>query len=185
MAEHRVCPWWVGYILASPIRKLAHNPTRILAPFVRAGMTVLEPGPGMGFFTLELAGLVGPTGRVIAVDVQPKMIEVLQRRARRAGLFDRIDARVAPATSMGLKDLEAKIDFVLAFAVAHEMPSAESFFAEAPQAMKPDARLLLAEPSGHVGGEEFDRELTLAAKHGLSVADRPSIRRSLVAMLKR
>ena len=62
MAEHRVCPWWVGYILASPIRKLTHDPAGILAPFVRAGMTVLEPGPGMGFFTLELARLVGPTG---------------------------------------------------------------------------------------------------------------------------
>ena len=185
MAEHRVCPWWVGYILASPIRKLTHDPAGILAPFVRAGMTVLEPGPGMGFFTLELARLVGPTGRVIAVDVQPKMIEALRRRARRAKLFDRIDARVAPATSMELKDFGAKIDFVLAFAVVHEMPSAELFFAEAAQAMKPGARLLLAEPAGHVGGEEFDRELNLAAKHGLSVADRPSIRRSLVAVLKR
>ena len=77
MAEHRVCPWWVGYILASPIRKLMHNPARILAPFVRTGMTVFEPGPGMGFFTFELARLVGPTGRVSAVDVQPKMIEAL------------------------------------------------------------------------------------------------------------
>jgi SAM-dependent methyltransferase len=148
-------------------------------------MTVLEPGSGMGFFTLELSRLVGPTGRVIAVDVQPKMIEALRRRARRAKLFDRIDARVATATSMGLKDFEAKIDFVLAFAVVHEMPSAELFFAEAAQAMKPGARLLLAEPAGHVDGEEFDRELTLAAKHGLTVADRPSIRRSLVAVLKR
>jgi len=70
----RVCPWWLGYLLASPIRRLLHNPTRILTPFVRPGMTVLEPGPGMGYFTLELARLVGTSGRVVAVDVQPKMI---------------------------------------------------------------------------------------------------------------
>ena len=145
-------------------------------------MTVLEPGPGMRFFTLELARLVGPTGRVIAVDVQPKMIEALRRCARQAKL-DRIDARVAPATSMELKDFEAKIDFVLAFAVVHEMPPAQSFLAEAAQAMKPSAKLLLA--ARHVGGEEFDRELTLAAKHGLSIADRPNIPRGLVATLKR
>jgi ubiquinone/menaquinone biosynthesis C-methylase UbiE len=81
MAEHGVCPWWVGYILASPIRKLAQNPAPMLKPFVRIGMTVLEPGPGMGFFTLELARLVGPEGRVIAVDVQPQMITGLRRRA--------------------------------------------------------------------------------------------------------
>jgi hypothetical protein len=110
------------------------------------------------------------------------MIEALRRCARQAKL-DRIDARVAPATPIELKDFEAKIDFVLAFAVVHEMPPAQSFLAEAAQAMKPSAKLLLA--ARHVGGEEFDRELTLAAKHGLSIADRPNIPRGLVATLKR
>ena len=56
----RVCPWWIGWLLASPVRKLMQDPARILAPWVRDGMTVLEPGPGMGFFTLELARRVGP-----------------------------------------------------------------------------------------------------------------------------
>ncbi len=56
----RVCPWWLGYFLASPIRRLWQNPAQILRPYVREGMTVLEPGPGMVFFTLELARLVGP-----------------------------------------------------------------------------------------------------------------------------
>ena len=58
-------------------------------------MTVLEPGPGMGFFTLELARLVGPEGRVIAVEVQPQMIAGLRRRAERATLIDRIETRPA------------------------------------------------------------------------------------------
>ena len=52
---HRVCPWWLGYLLASPLRRLMANPRKLLAPYVHEGMTVLEPGPGMGFFTLELA----------------------------------------------------------------------------------------------------------------------------------
>ena len=55
----RVCPWWLGYILVSPLRRLLLNPRELLAPYVKAGMTVLEPGPGMGFFTIELA----PHGR--------------------------------------------------------------------------------------------------------------------------
>jgi hypothetical protein len=50
MAQHRVCPWWIGYLAASPIRKWRQNPTRIHAPYVRADMWVLEPGPDMGFF---------------------------------------------------------------------------------------------------------------------------------------
>jgi len=78
----RVCPWWIGYLLASPLRRrLGQDPVKILSPYVREGMTVLEPGPGMGFFTIPLARLVGPSGRVIAVDLQPKMIESLKRRA--------------------------------------------------------------------------------------------------------
>lgn len=85
MAQH-VCPWWIGYFLASPIRRISFDPRKILAPFVSEGMTVLEPGPGMGFFTLELARAVGPKGRVVAVDVQAKMLAALERRARRAGL---------------------------------------------------------------------------------------------------
>ena len=48
---HRVCPWWLGYFLASPIRQwLGQDPIKILSPYVREGMIVLEPGPGMGFF---------------------------------------------------------------------------------------------------------------------------------------
>ena len=81
MTQHKLCPWWVGYLITSPFRKLWQNPALILEPHIRAGMTVLEPGPGMGFFTLEIAKLVGSSGRVVAVDVQPQMIEGLKRRA--------------------------------------------------------------------------------------------------------
>src|ERR1019366_7798869 len=78
---------------ASPLRRIFNPPAKVLAGYGRAGMTVLEPGPAMGFFTLELARLVGGSGRVIAVDVEPKMIERLKQRARKAGLSERIDAR--------------------------------------------------------------------------------------------
>ena len=98
--SHRVCPWWVGYFLASPLRRLVHNPSTILRPFVSEGMTVFEPGPGMGYFTMELARLVGRSGRVVAIDVQPNMLAELRRRAGRAGLLDRIDARQGPGGSL-------------------------------------------------------------------------------------
>jgi hypothetical protein len=50
MAE-RICPWWVGHLLASPVRRLIHDPHKILSPYVREGTMVLEPGPGMVFHT--------------------------------------------------------------------------------------------------------------------------------------
>lgn len=182
---HRVCPWWLGYWLISPLRKYGQNPHNILAPYVREGMRVLEPGPGMGFFTLELARLVGPWGRVIAVDVQPKMIDGLKRRAAKAGLLDRVDARVPPADSMGIADLQGSVDFTLAFAVVHEFPDAGRFFVEVAAASKPGATILLAEPSGHVKAAAFDSELEAAAAAGLGLVDRPSIRRSHSALLKK
>src|ERR1700739_1982882 len=144
----------------------------ILEPYVREGMTVLEPGPGMGFFTMEMARQVGPSGRVVAIDVQPRMIAGLKRRLAKAGLLERIDARVAPSESLALQDLQGKVDFALAMAVVHEMPSSGRFFAEVAQAMKPGATLLLAEPSGHVKKDTFEAELRDAAAAGLEVKDR-------------
>jgi ubiquinone/menaquinone biosynthesis C-methylase UbiE len=181
----RVCPWWLGYFLASPMRRWMTDPRKLLAPFVREGMTVLEPGPGMGFFTLELARLVGPNGRVIAVDVQEKMLGALKRKARKADLSSRIDARVVPADSMRLSDLAGSVDFTLAYAVLHEMPSWEQFFQQAAAASRNGAQLLLVEPAGHVSNADFAEELRFARQAGLKIADRPSISRSHAAVLKK
>ena len=181
----RVCPWWIGYLLASPIRRFAHNPRTILAPLVSEGMTVLEPGPGMGFFTLELARLVGEGGRVIAVDIEPRMLAELVRRARRAGLAERIEARASAAERLGTADLAGTVDFVLAFAVVHELPSVERFFAEMAQALKPGAKLLLSEPNGHVSAGDFEGELKAAEQAGFAVDSQPAIKRSRSALLQK
>ncbi len=184
MAQH-VCPWWLGYLLASPVRRLMHDPRKILSPFVREGMKALEPGPGMGFFTLELARLVGPSGRVVAVDVQPKMLEGLKRRAAKAGLLDRIEARAASSNSLSVADLAGQIDFALAFAVVHELPANAPFFAEVAATLKPGASLLFAEPTGHVKVAHFEEELRAAALAGLHPAERPSIWRNRVVLLRK
>lgn len=181
----RVCPWWLGYLLACRLLRFGQDPAKLLAPHVLEGMTVLEPGPGMGFFTLELARRVGPSGRVIAVDVQPRMIEGLKRRARKAGLLDRIDARLCSPDSLRLGDLAGKVDFTVAFAVVHELPAASSFFAEVAEASKPGARLLFAEPTGHVRTQEFEEELRLALQAGFGLLERPAIRRSRAALLRK
>jgi ubiquinone/menaquinone biosynthesis C-methylase UbiE len=178
-----VCPPWLGYILASPVRKLWQDPHAILSPFVTAGMTVLEPGPAMGFFTLELARLVGPAGRVVAVDVQEKMLAALRRRAAKRGLDGRIEPRLATADGMGIADLAGRVDFALAFAMVHEVKDHARFFAEVGAALKPGGRLLLAEPRGHVSDETFAKFLRLAGENGLAASDGPTITASLTALL--
>jgi ubiquinone/menaquinone biosynthesis C-methylase UbiE len=181
----RVCPWWLGYFLLGPLRRLGQDPVKIVQPHVTSGMTVLEPGPGMGFFTLELARLVGPHGRVIAVDIQPRMLAALRRRAKRAGLLERIETRQATSAGLGIGDLAGKIGFVLAFAVVHELPSIQDFFTEVARALAPSGRLLLAEPRGHVSRGEFEKTLEAAAAAGLRALQQPAVWRSRTALLVR
>ena len=184
MGKH-VCPWWLGYLLACPLLRFGHNPAVLLAPYVREGMTVLEPGPGMGFFTLELARLVGSSGRVVAVDMQRKMIEALKRRAGKAGVLARLDARIVSPDSMRLHDLAGKVDFTFAFAVVHELPGAHPFFSEIALASKPAACLLISEPTGHVNSRKFEAELQAAAAAGFELASCPPIRRSRTALMRK
>lgn len=182
--HHRVCPWWLGYWLINPLRRLLENPSSIYGTLVDEGMTVLEPGCGMGFFTLDLARRVGPSGRVIALDVQEKMLAGLRRRARRRGLDGRIDARLVSAESLGADDLAGAVDLVVVLHVAHEVPDQRRFFDELEGALKPQGQVLVVEPKGHVSAEEFAASLAAAAEVGLRVVpdrSQPEERAALLA----
>jgi ubiquinone/menaquinone biosynthesis C-methylase UbiE len=167
MAEH-VCPPWIGYFLLNPLRKLVENPGKMFGPFVREGMVVLEPGCAMGFFTLPLARMVGPAGRVIALEIQDKMLSVLGRRAQQAGLLDRIDLRRIGADGYGLDDLSDRVDFAAAIHVVHEVPDKAMFFTEIWKALRPGGRLLVVEPKGHVSSEQFEETAAIAGKAGFT-----------------
>jgi ubiquinone/menaquinone biosynthesis C-methylase UbiE len=170
---HSVCPWWLGYSLLLPLRRLVEPPTRLLGPWVREGMLVIEPGCGMGFFTLDLARMVGGTGRVVAVDVQERMLAGLRRRAARAGLTERVETRLATAEGLGLADLAGRVDLVVAIHVVHEVPDTRAFFAELTAALKPGAVLLVIEPKGHVSAAQLERSLEAAVAAGLELVERP------------
>jgi ubiquinone/menaquinone biosynthesis C-methylase UbiE len=181
---HRRCPWWLGYFLISPLRRWRQDPRKILAPHVREGMTVLEPGPGMGFFTLELARLVGPSGRVIAVDVQDRMLSTLGKRAKKAGLRDRLDLRLIRDGGLGVEDLGGKVDFALAFAMVHEVPDVPRFFREVRAAVKPGGVVLLSEPVAHVTERQFEETLGLARAAGFTVESSLPIALSRSSLLR-
>jgi ubiquinone/menaquinone biosynthesis C-methylase UbiE len=174
----------MGYFLLTPFRKLFENPRKILSPFVKKGMNVLEPGCGMGFFTLEAARLAGPRGRVYAVDLQERMISALERRVRRAKLSDVVEARVCPADTMGAGDLDGSIDLVLAFCLVHEVPDTDRLFREFRQALKSDGRCLVIEPAGHVTEEAFEATLETARAAGFTVSPGPDVRKSHTAVLE-
>jgi ubiquinone/menaquinone biosynthesis C-methylase UbiE len=162
----RVCPFWIGYLLLSPLRKVMESPEKLLESFVETGMTVLEPGCAMGFFTLPLARMVGPEGKVIAIDIQPRMLAALSRRARKAGLSERVEIRRASEDGLGIGDLDHSVDFAAAIHVVHEMPDARAFFEQVRQSLKPGGRLLVIEPRGHVSTEKFHRTASVAEEAG-------------------
>ncbi len=180
---HTVCPWWLGYFLLNPLRRLMQDPEKLLAGYITAGMSVLDVGCGMGYFTLPMAVMVGDGGRVLAVDLQEKMVGALMRRAVKAGIAGRIIARTCSADTLGIDDHHGRIDFALAFAVVHEVPDQNRLLSEICCALKPGGRLLLAEPSFHVPRQEFAATLALAAEAGFAIVGRPSVKSSLAALL--
>ncbi len=184
MAEH-VCPVWVGYLLASPVRRLLHDPLKILEPYVKKDMKALDFGCAMGFFSLPLARLVGPTGRVLCMDVQEKMLRSLEKRARKADLVDRVETRTCAGNTLGLDDLAGEIDFALLFYVVHEVPDQQMVFSEIGAALKPNARVLMTEPQGHVSAEGFEKSISLAEQQGFQVEERPRMFRSRSVLLSK
>ena len=184
MAE-RVCPVWVGYLLASPVRKLFENPKKILGEYIKEGMTVLDLGSAMGFFSIPAARMVGPKGKVICIDVQEKMIEKLKKRTQRAGILDRIGTIVCDENSLKLTDYTNKIDFAFAFAVIHEVSNVDSFFSETYKALKSNTKFFIAEPKGHVTVEDFKKTVSIAEQNGFKVIDKPKAGRNLTVLLEK
>jgi ubiquinone/menaquinone biosynthesis C-methylase UbiE len=176
MPSH-VCPWWLGYVLANPLRRLLENPDKLLGALITPGMTVLDIGCAMGFFTLPAARMVGDSGRVIAVDIQPKMISALQRRAKRRGLLDRIETRVCSEKGLGIDDLDGKIDLVLAIHMVHEVPDRDQLMSQLHRAVRSGGRMLVVEPKGHVSEQAFAETIATADRAGFSAVDGSPARR--------
>lgn len=167
-----VCPWWLCYGFDNPLRRLFHDPERLLGPYVRPGMTVVDIGCGMGYFTIGLARLAGPEGKVIAVDLQQRMLDALGRRARRAGVADRIVLRRCLEESLGV---EEPADFALAFWMAHEVPDQLRFFSEIFTFLKTEGRLLLVEPKVHVAQGSLEKTLAVCREVGFRILEEPAV----------
>lgn len=109
---------------------------------VRPGMTVCDMGCGNGFYALKLARLVGPEGRVLCVDIQPKMLELLGERASAAGITN-IEPILGTLTDPRLP--EGEIDLILCVDVYHEFSHPEEMLASMRTSLDDDGRLVLLE----------------------------------------
>jgi len=182
LGRPHVCPWWLIRTFDNPLRRAFQDPARILGPLVRPGQTALDVGCGIGYFAVPLARMVGPSGRVIAVDLQPEMLEGLRRRADREGLAERIRLHRCTADSLGV---EGPVDLALAFWVVHEVPDGARLLDQLASLLRPGGHLLVAEPILHVRAREVERTVALAQASGLELVARPRIAFSRAAVLRR
>lgn len=174
MPEQRkqVCSVEHANLLDHRLRRWFQNPDKLLAPYVRAGMTVLDIGCGPGFFTRAAARLVGLSGHVVAADLQEGMLDKLRRSLAGTEIESRVLTHQCAPGRIGWT---TPVDFALAFYVVHEVPDARALFEELSALLKPGGRVLVAEPAFHVSAAAFAETLRTAHLAGFASADGPRI----------
>ncbi len=122
------------------------DPDRILAARgVRAGMRIADIGAGTGFVAIPAARLVGPSGHVDAVDLEPEMLEDLRSRAAKARVANLTAVR---STEDRVPLPDASVDLVLLACVLHELAG--------PGTLREARRIL--RPSGRLGVVDWKKE---------------------------
>ena len=178
----QVCPWWHAYTFDNVLRRLVHDPAKLFGPYVKPGMTVIDVGCGMGINAIGLARIVGDEGRVIALDLQQEMLDVLQRRAERAGVVHRIESHRCGPDSL---NVEAAVAFANAFWMVHEVPDVRSFMREVHSCLCGGGRLFVAEPAFHVSSGDFEETVAAAKEAGFELESRPRVLLSRAAVFVR
>lgn len=131
-------PW-----LIRDSRQREEDCERMLANLgVKEGMTVCDMGCGNGFYSLQLATMVGDAGRVLAVDVQPEMLKLLRERMEKHG----IDNVTPILGSFHNPYLPAEqVDLILCVDVYHEFSHPEHMLSAMRDSLKPDGVIVLLE----------------------------------------
>jgi len=180
--KNRVCPVRLAGSLDNRIRRWLQNPRKILGPYIKEGMTVLDVGCGPGFFSIELAQMVGKSGRVIASDLQEGMLQKVREKIQGTELEERITLHKCEKNRLGLSE---PVDFVLAFYVVHEIPNQEDLFNEIKSILKPNGQVFIVEPPIHTSRKAFEETIRKALDAGLIVVDRPRIFPNRVVILQK
>jgi ubiquinone/menaquinone biosynthesis C-methylase UbiE len=180
--KYRVCPVELAHSLDSKIRRWLQNPQKILAPYILEGMTVLDIGCGPGFFSIEMAKMVGKSGKVISADLQEGMLQILDNKIKGTELKERIKLLKCEKDKINISE---KVDFILAFFMVHEVPDKESFFKELKNILNEKGQFLIVEPKlFHVTQKEFELTIKLAENNGFKKFQGPQLPFSWSAIFK-
>ena len=180
----RICPVEYAGGLDNFIRRFLQNPGKILKPYIKEGMTVLDLGCGPGFFSTEIAKILNETGKVIAADLQEGMLEKVRQKIRGTSLEHRIELYKCQAESIGITE---KVDFVLAFYMIHEVLDQDKLFLELQSILKSNGNIFIIEPIFHVSKKSFEHMIDRVKRIGFEITDRPKsfLSRSVVLTKKK
>ena len=180
--KNRVCPVERAGSLDNIFRRWLQNPWKILGPYIKEGMTVLDFGCGPGYFTIDIAQMVGKSGRVIAADLQEGMLQRLKHKIRGREIEERITLHTCKENKIGLSE---KVDFALAFYVIHEIPDQGEFFKELVSILKPNGQSLMVEPPFHVSRSAFLKTIRKAQDAGFKPDEGPRVILSKTVILRK
>jgi len=180
--KEKVCSVEHAGMLDLKIRKLIHNPGKIVKRYINEGMTVIDIGCGPGFFTIEMAKLVGNNGKVVAADLQEGMLEILKKKIENTNLKDRIELHKCPQDKIGITK---ESDFILLFYMLHEVPDPSAFLLELFSLLKPEGKILIVEPKFHVSKKNFCNSLEMMKTIGFNVINGPKIFFSRSALINK
>jgi ubiquinone/menaquinone biosynthesis C-methylase UbiE len=180
--EKHTCPWWLAYSWDHRLRRWIHDPQRILKPYLSAGDRVADIGCGMGYFSIAMADCVGASGTVFAVDIQQKMLDILNHRARKR--YARPQIKTIRA---GCEDnhIDGGLDFILTFWMLHEVEDKETFLRNWYSLLKADGKYLLVEPIIHVSHKRFDEEVRRCRQIGFEEKSHPHVRVSRAVLFRK
>jgi ubiquinone/menaquinone biosynthesis C-methylase UbiE len=180
--RNRVCPVELANSLDNKIRRWLQNPHKILAPYIKEGMTVLDIGCGPGFFSLEIAKMVGRSGKLISADLQEGMLQKLREKIKGTELEERITLVQCDKDKVRVPE---RVDFIVAFYMVHEIIDKNSFFKDLKNILNEKGQFLLVEPKlFHVSQKEFEGTMKLAEDSGFKIYQGPKLPLSWSAILK-
>ena len=170
--QNHLCPAWGAVGLDNTFRKRLQNPQKILNPYIKTGMTVLDVGCGPGFFTIEIAKMLNGSGKVLAADVQEAMLDKIRKKIEGTDLEQTVHLHKSDFESI---DVVEKVDFVLAFWMVHEVRNQKKFLNELTSLLNPNGLIFIIEPKGHVSKKQFNTEIDLIKENGFAVVKSPKV----------
>ena len=154
---HEGAPW-----LDRAEREREERPSVALTELrLERGMVVADVGAGSGYYTERLARAVGPTGKVLAVDLQPEMLELVGARATRLGLTN---VELVRSTADDPRLPAGAVDLILMVDVYHELAAPQRVLRAMKAALSPRGRIAILE------FRKEDRNVPIREEHKMSVA---------------